>query len=273
VNDLDLKPKISVVMPAYKEEPAVLERAINSILNQTYNNVEFIIVLDEPSNKPAIELINEYIRKDSRIKLIVNEKNLGVAPTLNIGVKTAVGNYIARQDADDESYPYRFEKQLKVFVEDSSIDVVGSGIEYVDENGKVLLKRFYKEYPGDEIKRYNPIAHPSMMIKKEIYEKFGYYDEGEMVRYVEDYDLWLRWHLQGVKFYNINLILYKYFQDRGNIKSKNTKLQLRNTYKLKLRYRKHLKFKTVDYLRLIGEMLLIFLPSKLITLLFYKTTR
>ncbi len=267
---MDKAPVISVVMPVYKEEPAILERAIKSILNQIYNNFELVIVLDNPQNEKAIGLINEYIIKDNRIKLIVNEENLGVAPTLNVGIKTAVGNYIARQDADDESYPDRLEKQMKVFNSDNSFDVVGTGIEYVDDTGKLLFQRLYKENPTNEFKRYNPVPHPSLLIKKITFEKQGYYCEDENVKYVEDYDLWLRWHLKGKKFHNINSILYKYYQNNQNIKSKNTKLQLKNTYKLKYRYRKQLQFGFVDYLRIFGEMILSILPAKTITFLFYK---
>ncbi len=266
-------PKISVVMPVYKEEPHVLKRAIDSILNQTFRDYEFIIVLDYPQNYDAIKLIEGIAKSDARIKLIINDKNLGVAPTLNIGIKSASGEYIARQDADDESLPDRFEIQINFIVSNNDIDVLGTAIDYVDENSKLIFRRIYHPNPEKYIRQYNPLGHPSLMIKKEIFDKFGLYSEDEQFKYVEDYELWMRWYLKGVNFFNLKESLYRYYQNRANIKSMNTKIQLRNTITLKKNYLKNLDFYFGDYLRLFGEIILLILPSRLISYLFYLITR
>ncbi|MBI5324350.1 MAG: glycosyltransferase [Ignavibacteriae bacterium] len=267
---MNKKPTISVVMPVYKENAQVLKRAIDSIMNQTFQDYEFIIILDNPYNIEAINLIEDFKNNDERIILILNDKNLGVAPTLNIGVKAAKGEYIARQDADDESLPYRFEKQINYLNTNPNIDVIGTSLDYVDENEKLIFKRNYNSNPEKYIRKYNPVGHPTLLIKRELFEKFGFYSEDEKFKYVEDYELWIRWYLKGVKFYNLDDTLYKYYQNKSNIKNRNTKLQLRNTIKLKREYRNSLVLCFGDNLRLIGEMLLNLLPSGLITYLFYK---
>ncbi|MGA2295922.1 MAG: glycosyltransferase [FCB group bacterium] len=262
-------PLVSVVMPVYKEPEPVLRKSIDSILNQTFMDFEFIIVLDAPDNLDAIKLIEDYSKNEKRIKLLFNEKNLGVSATLNRGIKEAKGKYIARQDADDESLPDRLEKQVSAFLYAPDIDVIGTAIEYIDEKNNILMERFYKEEVGKEIKRFNPVAHPSLMLKKDLFEKFGLYDESILSKHVEDYDLWLRFYLGGVKFKNINQILYKYYQGKENIKSKNTKRQLFNTIKLKWRYRHSLKFGIGEYIYIFMEFLVYMLPAFMITKLFY----
>jgi len=270
---LGISPKISIVMPVYKEEPTVLKRAIDSVLNQTFQDYEFIIVLDNPQNHDAVSLIQEIAKTDNRIQLIINDKNLGVAPTLNIGIKSASGEFIARQDADDESLPDRFEIQINFINSNNDIDVLGTALDYVDENGKLIFVRIYPPQPLKFIRKYNSLGHPTLLIRREIFSRYWFYSEDEQFKYVEDYELWLRWYLQGVKFHNIEQPLYKYYQNKTNIKSRNTKLQLRNTIKLKQQYRKKLKFGFGDYLRLFGELLLLLLPSKIVSYLFYRITR
>ncbi|TAL68266.1 MAG: glycosyltransferase [Bacteroidetes bacterium] len=270
---MNKSPLLSVVMPAYNEEQKVLNRSIVSILNQTFQDYEFIIVLDNPQNYDAIALINDFKNDDDRIKLIINDKNLGVAPTLNIGVNASFGDFIARQDADDESTSHRFEKQIKFLNSNPDINVLGTAMDYVDEHGKIIFCRKYQNRPDKFIRKYNPLGHPTLMIRKEIFEKFGYYSENEQFKFVEDYELWFRWYLSGVRFFNLDESLYKYYQNRTNIKSRNTKLQLRNTIKLKNKYRLDLKFRISDYLRLFGEKILTLLPSGLISWLFYKLSK
>jgi glycosyltransferase involved in cell wall biosynthesis len=107
-----MKPYISAVMSVYNESEEYLRKSIESILNQTYTDFEFIIILDNPDNKKARDILKEYENKDDRIVLLENEKNIGLAPSLNRGVKVARGKYIARMDADDIALPQRFEKQV-----------------------------------------------------------------------------------------------------------------------------------------------------------------
>lgn len=116
------KPAISVLMPVYNSEK-YLNEAIESILNQTFVDFEFIIINDA-SNDNSENIIESY--QDSRIKYFKNEKNLGVAKTLNKGLKLAQGKYIARMDSDDISLPERLYKQFKFMEVYNDIDVCGS---------------------------------------------------------------------------------------------------------------------------------------------------
>lgn len=263
-------PKISVVMSLCKESTFILKRSIDSILNQTFKDFEFIIIVDNPENKDAISLIQEYKSRDSRIRMFVHKKNIGLAASMNKGIRLSKSLYIARQDADDESLFERLEKQYKRMIEDKTIDVLGTGIIEVDENGKVLLKRYYKKKVGKEIKRYSPLGHPTLLIKKENFDKYGYYNKELKAGMPEDYDLWCRWYLEGVKMYNTDELLYKYYISKDNNKGKIAKKVLLGTIRVKLNYALQLKFGLLDYLYVLSEMILFLLPANMIIFLFYS---
>lgn len=99
-------------MSGYKEDIRYLKESINSILNQTYTDFELIFLLDNPSNKDITDLLNDYCKKDKRIRFFINEENLALAKTLNKALTFVKGEYIARMDADDVSMPNRLEAQL-----------------------------------------------------------------------------------------------------------------------------------------------------------------
>ena len=99
--------KISVIMSTYKEPIEWIRRAIESILNQTYKNLEFIIVVDAPTYKELISLLNNYKDKDDRVKVVVNDSNIGLVESLNKALSLCNGSYVARMYADDKSLPER----------------------------------------------------------------------------------------------------------------------------------------------------------------------
>ena len=113
----------SVIMATYKESIDCLKQSIESIINQTYNDFEFIIILDNPDNKEHIAFINDYVCKDERIKFYINDKNMGLTNTVNRGLKLAEGKYICRMDADDISELYRMEHQKK-YLEENDFDLI-----------------------------------------------------------------------------------------------------------------------------------------------------
>lgn len=117
-------PKISVIMPAYNSEKYIAE-AIESILNQTFTDFEFIII-DDGSTDKTEQIIKTYT--DKRIKFIKNKSNLGIVESLNYGIEIATGEFIARMDADDISLPNRFEKQLKMFEGRPSLGLISASI-------------------------------------------------------------------------------------------------------------------------------------------------
>ncbi|KKR58799.1 MAG: WbfO protein [Candidatus Curtissbacteria bacterium GW2011_GWA1_40_47] len=182
-------PKVSVIMSVYNGLP-YLKEAIKSILNQTYRNFEFIIVDDASEDKTW-----EYLKnlKEERVKLMRNKKNLGLAASLNIALRQSQGDFIARMDADDISLPSRFEEQIKFLNKNSSIDLCGTWVDLVNDEGEIVGE---KKFPVDDnnIKKalawYSPIIHPTFMARKIFYKKMGGYDA--TFDYAEDYDLLLR---------------------------------------------------------------------------------
>lgn len=185
------KPIVSVVMPVFNAEPYV-HKAIESISNQTLKNFEFIIVNDASKDKTA-HVIHSYAKKDKRIRLINNGRNLKIAHSLNIGVSAARTDIIARIDADDISHPERLEIQYDFLMRHPKVAIVGANISITDNNGKEIWKR---EYPAqsEDIKkimlRYSPFAHPVVMFRKKVFEEFCGYDPNMIP--CEDLDLWFK---------------------------------------------------------------------------------
>ncbi len=184
-------PMVSVVMSVYNEEEHV-SQAMESILNQTLNDFEFIIVNDGSVDR-TYEIIKRYVEKDKRIKVINHEKREGQAKSLNDGIKIAKGRYIARMDADDISLPERLEKQVKFMGYHPEVGVLGTYYKEIDNSGKILPR---KQNPStwEQIKKalfyYNPVCHPSVMMRKELILEVGGYDEKFSIG--QDYDLFSR---------------------------------------------------------------------------------
>ncbi len=130
---MDIK-KISVIMPIYNAEQYV-EKTIMSILNQTYSNFELIIIDDHPTDN-TLKIVERI--KDDRIKILHNDRNRGIAYSRNVGLKSAIGEFIAIMDHDDLAPEYRFEKQVNYLNEHIDIDILGGSIQLIDENDKPL---------------------------------------------------------------------------------------------------------------------------------------
>ena len=134
------KPLISVIMSTYREDEQFLRKAIESILIQTYTEFEFLIVADDPKNNELIEILREYEKKDARIHIYINKKNMGLANSLNALLKVAQGEFIARMDADDISMPDRLENQI-VYMRQHQADVISCDVDVIDENEKSAIGR------------------------------------------------------------------------------------------------------------------------------------
>lgn len=180
--------KISVIMPAYNAEKYIKE-AIDSILNQTYADFEFIIINDGSSDRTE-EIILSY--NDPRIVYVKNEKNLGVASSLNRGLETAGGEYIARMDSDDISMPERFEKQVAYLKNHESTVVLGTAINSFDGIGFQSQKTFSQDLEDMKVDLFFScgLAHPSVMMRRDVIRELGGYDPN--YNGLEDYELWCR---------------------------------------------------------------------------------
>ncbi|MEX2027951.1 MAG: glycosyltransferase family 2 protein [Candidatus Curtissbacteria bacterium] len=158
-------PKISVIMSVYNGMPFLAE-AVDSILGQTYKNFEFIIV-DDASQDGTWKYLKSI--KDKRIKLLHNPKNLGVAKSLNLALKTSTGNYAARMDSDDISLPTRFQEQAQFLEKHKEYILVGSQVQWIDEK-KHLSKGFDVPQADAQIRKKliwkNQIHHATVMFRK-----------------------------------------------------------------------------------------------------------
>lgn len=212
---------ISVIMSTYKEDERLLRESIESILNQTYRDFEYIIILDYPDNDVHKSVIEEYALKDDRIHFYINETNMGLTDSLNRGLSLCHGEYIARMDADDISLPDRLERQMK-YLEKNHYDLIGGITEMINENGSLLYS--IKSVPTDPKKinkalRYSQcIAHPTWLGKKEVFEKNAGYRHMPLC---EDYDFTLRAVLNGFVISNLNEPVLKYRMTSNSISRSN----------------------------------------------------
>lgn len=199
-------PQITVLMSVFNGEK-FLKEAIDSILNQTYGDFEFVIINDG-SRDSSKDIILSY--NDSRIRLINNENNIGLIASLNKGLTLARGEYIARQDADDISLLSRLEKQVRFFKKNKNAGVVGTNFIIINESGEEINKVKFPEKSVDLKKgllRASQFAHGSTMFKKKCIERVGPYREE--FKHCEDYDLWLRFS-HYYELANLQEYLYKW---------------------------------------------------------------
>jgi glycosyltransferase involved in cell wall biosynthesis len=184
-----MKPRLSVLLPVYNAEKYI-RQSIESILNQTFSDFE-LIILDDGSKDGSMRLIQEI--HDPRIK-IISQSNMGLGATLNKGMQLSVGEFIARQDADDISLPDRFAKQIDFLERNRDVALVGTWAQIMDENGN-LESRCHKHPTNSNELRCdlvfnNPFVHSSVMFRRnQIQEVGGYADERNAF---EDFDLWSR---------------------------------------------------------------------------------
>lgn len=221
------KSLISVVMPVYNGGK-YLREAIESILNQTYQNFEFLIINDG-STDTSEKIIYSYT--DPRIVYLQNDKNRGLVYTLNYGISVAKGKYIARMDADDNSEPTRFERQLEVFSNDPKLGVCGTWAKVIDS--REVLK---VETENDRIKCglffTNQFIHSSVMFSKiQLLNSGLFYDEKDFP--AEDYGLWIKLS-QSVKMVNIPECLLRYRVHPSQISIASSERQIKKTHELRV---------------------------------------
>ena len=196
-------PKVTVLMPVYNCE-LYIQEAVESILNQTYTDFEFLII-DDASTDKTVSIIKTY--NDSRIQLIEKPVNTGHTSSLNYGLTIAKGKYIARMDGDDISLPERFEKQLAYMESNEDTVVCGTALSLIGEDNcrKVVVGH---EDIKIKLLEGNSIAHPSVFLRKEtLVNNSVFYDT--LMEPAEDYDLWVRLSTFG-KLHNLEDCLLKY---------------------------------------------------------------
>lgn len=257
-------------MTFFNESAILLKRSVDSILQQTFTDFEFIVIAGNPENISGIEFMKSISRENNKIIFQIADQKLLMTICLNRAIRLAKGKYIALQESDDESLPTRLARELETIEKHTEVDVVGTAIAYInDTDKKLLVTRYYPENPRKAFNQYTAIAHPTFFLKKELFEKYGYYSESEEVRHSPDHDLWCRWIIQGVRFYNIPEVLFNYYQSDSNGRNKNAKKTLHSVVKLKNKYARDMKFTTRDYFYLALEKILLLTPQPFISKLFY----
>lgn len=207
MSDSDSRPVISVILPCYNDGKWLGE-SIQSIIDQTCQNWELIIVDDGSTDQTAL-VGHEWCKKDSRIKLISISRK-GIAEALNIGIEHAKGKYIARQDADDLSMPKRLQKQAACLDQHPQTGLVAckaksnsESEEYAGLNRWISWNNELQTHDQIQRNRFvgSPLIHPTVMFRKEIVDTCGGYRQGA---FPEDYELWLRWLENRVKMEKMN---------------------------------------------------------------------
>lgn len=234
---------ISVIMSVYNEEEPWLRKSIESILKQTYKNLQFIIVLDNPFNNTLIKLLDEYQKQDQRILILKNEKNIGLIASLNRALQHAQGKYVARMDADDISLPNRLQEEMSVMYK-QNVDFVISSISFIDEKDHLLgtpdSENMNTAFFAEIMKYGNFSIHPTWLVKTKIYQDLHGYRE---LKYCEDYDFILRALEQGVTCYRMKDVLLKYrIRGSGISKTYSVEQDLKAKY-LRNLYRRNISIK------------------------------
>ncbi|MEW6068099.1 MAG: glycosyltransferase family 2 protein [Nitrospirota bacterium] len=250
-------PKVSIIMAVYNEERYV-QKAIESILNQSFNDFEFIIINDNSTDNTA-EILNQY--NDKRIIIINNLENVGRAKSRNLAIKASKGNYIAIMDADDISMPNRIEKQVQFMEKNENIAILGTDYYSIDELGRRTHAKLKRPHTAEEIKKsiflFNPFIHSTLMIRRWVIEEMGGYDE--RFELAQDYELSLR-ILSRYEGYNLLEELVAFRIDKGRINIKKVRKQIYYAISARLKALKNGRYPKRKYVFIVKDVLRYFFP-------------
>lgn len=210
-----------------------LTTCINSIVDQSYDNWECIIVIEGDSSE-LLEVAQSFSEKDRRFKIIRPIKRLGLVGSLNLGLKHCSGMFVARIDSDDFMHRHRLTEQVEIARQCPNFDIIGSWLQIIDKVGNYQKIRRYPEHHAGIVKKFlfrSAVAHPAVLYRKSAVEKIGGYNAD--MRYAEDLDLWLRMIKTGSTFYNVPKVLTYYRENplrSGSHWEYNLKTRLGNRY-------------------------------------------
>lgn len=243
---MNYSPLISVLLPLFDEPLFVAQEAIESICHQSYSNLEILLLLDKPDNFEMKKLLFSIADNDARIKVIINETNIGLPQTLNKGIDLAQGDYIARMDGDDISLPNRIEKQLALLIRHPEIDLLGCDAFIINECGKTIgvYSKLRTNFSNRLFLRKcsSSMIHPTWIGGIDIFRKCKYRN---FLR-GQDYDFLLRAYALGFQFYNLKETLLKYRIPQESLRSISCKYayeQYINTQLIKAQFNEYRKSK------------------------------
>ena len=223
-------------MATYNDRPAFLETCIHTVLNQTFKDFEFVIVVEPNENN--IQFLKSVMAKDNRIRLIENESRLGLAGSRNKAIEGSSGEYIALIDGDDYCDLNRFEHQVKFLDNNQDISVLGTNMYLIDEEDKIVGERNYPEM-DKKVKKFflitMAIANPTVMVRRKDIDEVGLFNE--KFTKAEDFELWMRFLRSNKRMHNIQQKLVYYRLPPKGV-SKRNRIHLRNIYAARLKYSK-----------------------------------
>lgn len=251
--------KVSIIMGIYNCEDTLSE-AIDSIINQSYQNWEFIIC-DDGSTDKTYEIAKSYEEKyPDKIIILRNKENMRLAASLNRCLGVATGKYVARMDADDISLPERLEKEVDYLEKHPDCDCVGTGRIIFDENGREYV-RISNEIPKKENMLLGvPFAHPTIMMRKRVYDILGGYTVSKDTMRAEDADLWFRFFEKNFQGYVLQEPLYRYKETTQDYKKRSLKAAI-GTAKVFYNGYKKLEFPKYKYFYAFKPIIAALLPN------------
>jgi len=205
---------ISVLMSVYKSEhPAFMDRSLHSIwTDQTLKPDQIILIKDGPIGEDLQEVVDVWKeRLEGKLLLHQNSENMGLTKSLNVGLQYVTSDLIARMDSDDISHPLRFERQVAFLQENPDIDVIGGSVQEFNQNNLNLGVRHYPSTPNlckKSIVKANPLAHPSVMIRRRIFDAGFRYNE--KYRNNQDLALWFDLITNGYKLANLPAVIVNF---------------------------------------------------------------
>ena len=215
---------VSVILPTFNSSKTI-RKAIDSIISQTYRNWEMIVINEFGSDDGTADIVRGYVGKDRRIRLVQLHERLGLAESLNLGLRLSKGRYVARMDSDDCSLPSRFEKQVKILDDDDGIGICGTWQKHVGNTVWIHRAAADDGTCRARLLFWCDLCHSTLMLRKDVFLANGlFYDRNYLA---EDYELWTRaMEFTGIR--NIPEVLGIYSEGSGITKAKLDELSTEN---------------------------------------------
>jgi glycosyltransferase involved in cell wall biosynthesis len=219
------QPLVTVLLPCYNVQE-FLRPTLDSVIGQTYRNLE-ILTIDDGSSDATPEILAEYAARDPRVRLTPNDRNHGLIYTLNKGIGLAKGSLVARMDSDDIALPRRIEQQVRYFAKRPETELLSSDVSYMGMNGRPLFNPIPYRFSNRTIRFLmfflNPVCHPTVMGRREVFLKHPY---SPQALHVEDFELWHRMVEHGVVIRNLPCRLLRFRSNICGVSRRNEETQV-----------------------------------------------
>ncbi|WP_231734096.1 glycosyltransferase [Calycomorphotria hydatis] len=252
------RPLVSVLMPTWRTPVEFVRQAIESVLQQEYDNLELMIV-EDPSDQQATDLVQSF--NDERIRYHLNGIRTSLVAQRNLALEMSRGDLIAKADADDIYASDRLMKQVQEFEKRPELDVLGGQIEIIDANGNTIGQRHYPLTHKEILRLYpiqNPFAHPTVCFRRELYEQHGGYLAEFPVAH--DYAFLSMLARRGATLGNLPDVLTQYRLHPYSIKSTRLKDTIRATLNVKRKYWSQ-QIRSTARMRYWAENLMLYAPA------------